>query len=45
MAERDNNQSKEAKSNTDKFLAMPPIIGRDSEGNFLEQFHFIVTKY
>ena len=45
MAERDNNQPKEATSNTDKFLASPQIVGPDSKGNFMVQFCFIFRKY
>ena len=35
MAERGNNQSKEATSTTDKFLARQETIGMDSKGNFM----------
>ena len=45
MAERGNNQSKEATANTDEFLDRHETIGMDSKGNFMVQFHFIASKY
>ena len=45
MAERDNNKSKEATSNTDKFFARHQTICMDSKGNFKAKFYFIVNKY
>ena len=35
MAERGNNQSKEATANTDEFLERHETIGIDSKGNFM----------
>ena len=43
MAERDNNQSKEATSNTDKFPARHQAIGMDSKGILWYNFNLFLV--